>query len=476
MTQVQPDPIEALVDFATQVDACMVPPSVLAFQCKRLMDNLGCLAAGYAQSGVEAALTLARRWSSCEEARIIGSQERLAAPQAAFVNAVRARALDYCDVLSPGWHPSSSDIPIALAAAELTGASGLDMLAALAVGQDVAQRINLAAQANGFFYRGFDSNILGLFSGAVIAARLLRLDRRAFADAVGLAFDFGIGTFQHYQDKTLAVRIGQGLVARHALEAALLAQAGISGPKRVLSGENGFFNLYAPGKPDLSLLTHQLGVTFHGEEATCFKLYPHCSILLALTETLLNAGLHCRLPHLEHAKISLHASPTMRMVCGAPYEPQNTAEIDAQFSARYVIANALLRGRASAQEFNAQSATDPEVVALAQRIAIHEQPAFERFDRFELHIEPRQGETLRLAAEFGRGWPENPAGMQDIREKFLQCCAQSPCRSMRENAQRLIYCIEELIEAPTLEPLLSALTEHDRPTNKSLDANNLAIN
>lgn len=456
MMQTQSDPIEELIAFASQVDACMVPPSVLAFQCKRLMDNLGCLAAGFEQSGVKASLTLARRWSGCEEARVIGSQERLAAPQAAFVNAVRARALDYCDVLSPGWHPSSSDIPVALAAAELAGASGLEMLAALAVGQDFAQRINLAAQANGFFYRGFDSNILGLFSGVVIAARLLRLDRQAFTDAVGLAFDFGIGTFQHYQDKTLAVRIGQGMVARHAIEAAMLANAGISGPKRVLSGENGFFNLYAPGEPNLQSLTHQLGVTFLGEEATCFKLYPHCSILLALTETLLNAGPHRHLSDPGQAKIILHASPTMRMVCGAQYEPQKTAEIDAQFSARYVIANALLRGRASAREFSAEYAIEPAVVALAQRIEVHEQTAFERFDRFELHITPERGETLRLAAEFGRGWPENPADMQDIREKFLRCCSQSPCHGLRDNARHLMDCIENLVEAPSLDELLAA--------------------
>lgn len=73
MMQTQSDPIEELIAFASQVDACMVPPSVLAFQCKRLMDNLGCLAAGFEQSGVKASLTLARRWSGCEEARVIGS-------------------------------------------------------------------------------------------------------------------------------------------------------------------------------------------------------------------------------------------------------------------------------------------------------------------------------------------------------------------------------------------------------------------
>ena len=150
-------------------------------------------------------------------------------------------------------------MPVALAAAEMSGASGDAVLAALAVGQDVGQRINRAAQAKGFFYRGFDSNVLGLFSGAIIASWLLGLTRAQMSDAVGLAFDFGIGTFQHYQDKVLAVRISQELVARHALEAVFLARSGITGPKRTLAGECGFFRLYGPAEPDLTVLGKDLG-------------------------------------------------------------------------------------------------------------------------------------------------------------------------------------------------------------------------
>ncbi|EMY1531397.1 MmgE/PrpD family protein [Salmonella enterica subsp. enterica serovar Wedding] len=81
-------------------------------------------------------------------------QQRASRCTAGGIRQCSTRALDYCDVISPGWHPSSSDIPVALASAELTGASGLEMLAALAIGQDFAQRINLAAQANDFFLPG----------------------------------------------------------------------------------------------------------------------------------------------------------------------------------------------------------------------------------------------------------------------------------------------------------------------------------
>lgn len=452
------DPIAPLLDAAHAANPDGIPASALAFQRLRLLDSLACLAAGYDGSGVAAALSLAQRWSGAQESSVLGSGLRLAAGQAAFVNAVRARALDYCDVISPGWHPSSSDIPVALAIAEHTGASGRDLLAALAVGQDVGQRINLASQAHGFFYRGFDSNVLGLMSGAVIAARLLRLNRDQFTAAAGLAFDFGIGTFQHYQDKVLAVRIGQGLVARHAIEAAQMAQTGITGPRRILGGENGFFNLYAPGKPDLNALTDGLGKRYLGQEATCFKPYPHCSILLALTETVLGRRGELPLDRLDDCALRLHVSPTMRMVCGAPYAPSDTAEIDAQFSARYVLANALLRGYATPAAFTAQAARAPALVDLAQRVEIVEDESLQRFDACRLEIGGPGVGPVVMDAAYGRGWPENPLDEKTLNDKFMLCCAQSASAALRRNAEPIAARIGALENAPSVATLISALS------------------
>jgi len=456
---VPPDPINDLVANAHGLPADQVPQSVLAFQQKRMLDNLACLAAGYQARGVAAALDLARRWSGCQEAILIGSSERMAAPQAALVNSIRARALDYCDVIVPGWHPSSSDVPVALAAAELAGSSGLQMLAALAVAQDFGQRINLAAQASGSFLHGFDANILGLFSGVVVAARLLGLDRAEFADAVGLALDFGIGTLQHYQDKALSVRFGQGLVARQALEAAFMAQSGITGPKRVLMGESGFFRVYADGSPDLGLLRDRLGEKFFGQEATCFKPYPHCSIMLALTEALLAVRADKGFPDLSHAHITLRASPRMLRVCGQPYHPQNSPEIDAQFSAQYVIANAIVRGRATPAEFTASAASQANVVQLAKDIELIEEHAFSRFDQCEVEIVPASGHPISIPASFGRGWPENPLSQRDLREKFLTCCSLSPCSIFAQRADRIIHIIEALHETASVGELIHALSE-----------------
>lgn len=451
------DPIENLVKTANAIKTNDIPDDVINFQKMRIIDNLACLAVGYNATGINEALDHAHRYSGCAEASVLGSSIKLAAGQAAFVNAIRSRALDFCDVISPGWHPSSSDVPIAFAIAEVTKANGKELLAAMAIGQDIGQRINLASQANGFFYRGFDSNILGLFSGTAIAARLMRLPTEKYIDALGLAFDFGIGTFQHYQDKSLAVRFSQGFVARHSIEAVMLAHAGISGPKRILEGENGFFKLYAPGVVDLSFLNRDENIQFLGKESTCFKAYPHCSILLALTEATLSVRDELDLYNLSDYHYKLKMSPTMRMVCGAPYFPTDTAQIDAQFSASYVVANALLRGTATPDDFSFKAAHDSEVVELAQRIELEEVKTFEHFDQCRLIITDKIGKCKVIDISHGRGWPENPLTENDLFNKFKMCCKLSTCITLHEKHEEIASIIDKLENYSSLYELISIL-------------------
>ena len=238
----------------------------------------------------------------------------------------------------------------------------------------------------------------------------------------------------------------------------MLAQAGISGPRRVLGGENGFFRLYAPAPPDLERLYIGLGTQFLGEEATCFKLYPHCSILLALSETLLAQPPLSR-EQLQHCQLQLRVSPTMRMVCGGPFEPGTTAQVDAQFSARYVTANALLRRRASPAEFDVQAVMDPEVCRLASLIELTEEPAFERFDQCHLTLTAPGMTPRRLSIAFGRGWPENPLSIDEIKGKFMTCCALSGSADFVQHASTITQKVEELEAAVSVSHWVSTLLE-----------------
>src|SRR5258708_10989114 len=98
---------------------------------------------------------------------IIGHEARLPALSAALVSGAEAHDLDYDDVnmAMPG-DPSVAILPGLLALAELTGASGRDVITAFVAGYETACRIGIALQP-GHYNLGFHSTgTVGSFGAA----------------------------------------------------------------------------------------------------------------------------------------------------------------------------------------------------------------------------------------------------------------------------------------------------------------------
>ena len=93
--------------------------------CERLRTSfltiVGTTLAGATEDGCEEAVRFYRELGGKEEATILIHGGRIPAHDAAFVNAVMARALDFCDSMAPGPHLGAALIAGALAAAELIG-------------------------------------------------------------------------------------------------------------------------------------------------------------------------------------------------------------------------------------------------------------------------------------------------------------------------------------------------------------------
>jgi 2-methylcitrate dehydratase PrpD len=131
------------------------------------------------------------------------------AADAAFANGVASHALDFDDSQpSLRGHPSATMIPAALAVGELTGASGADVLAAYALGLEIAGKLGRAL-GHGHFMRGWHSTAtIGVMSSTAVAARLYELDAKALQTAWGLAASQVAGlvrNFRHH-DKDLFMR------------------------------------------------------------------------------------------------------------------------------------------------------------------------------------------------------------------------------------------------------------------------------
>src|SRR5512136_1496176 len=178
---------ENLVDFVYDTRFGDIPYSALETVKRQVLAVLGTTIAGATADGCEAAVQLYKELAGKEEATILMYGGRVPAHDAAYVNGVMARALDFCDSMAPGPHPGSAVIPAALAAAELAGGcNGRDFITSLTVGTEVAARLNLSEVE----YDGFDpTGICVPFGATAAASKILGLKQKELWNALALALN-----------------------------------------------------------------------------------------------------------------------------------------------------------------------------------------------------------------------------------------------------------------------------------------------
>ncbi|MDX1518347.1 MAG: MmgE/PrpD family protein, partial [Woeseiaceae bacterium] len=292
------------------------------------------------EAGIAELHELLQRRGGAAQARTIVFGTWLPAHAAAQFNGTLCRALDYCDALEPGSHNGSSVVPAAFAAAQLAGScSGATLLEAIVVGCEVGARMRLTEA----MYDGFDpTGVSVVFGATAAAAHILGLSSAQTVHALALAFNRCAGSFQSNIDGSLAVRIVQGWVAQTGIECAELALAGITGPQNFLSGIYGFAHLYGRDVLDPLAVVARIGRQWHMDRIT-FKKYPSCGATQGMTELSLGLVKEQALTPADVESVEVRINPYCERLVGGDFEPGANARVDAQFSAKYCVANAIVR-------------------------------------------------------------------------------------------------------------------------------------
>src|SRR6201994_956462 len=129
---------------------------------------------------------------------VFGDPARYTPLGAAFLKGALAPSLDFDDTHAAGsLHPGAPVIPAALAAGEMVGASGSDVLAAIIAGYEITCRIALALPAGEHYDRGFHPTATcGALGAAAAAPRVLGLDADGVANAIGTVLSQAAGSLQ----------------------------------------------------------------------------------------------------------------------------------------------------------------------------------------------------------------------------------------------------------------------------------------
>src|SRR5882724_1126137 len=118
-----PDPAAALAAHVIRKRFSDLPTATVEATKRDLLDTMGCALGGSGAPGIDTLIRLYRGWGGKAEAPLLLVGGGLPAPQAAFIHATMAHALDYDDTYDRAGsiHPGASVLGAVLATADLLG-------------------------------------------------------------------------------------------------------------------------------------------------------------------------------------------------------------------------------------------------------------------------------------------------------------------------------------------------------------------
>jgi 2-methylcitrate dehydratase PrpD len=452
---------QELVRFVCHATYKDLNPEPLGTIRNQLLTVLGTTIAGSTQAGCQTLIDFYLSQGGKQEATILIHGGRIPAQAAALVNGVMARALDFDDALAPGVHIGASTVPAALAAAELRGGiDGREFVTALLVGAETGVRLNLPEAG----YNGLDpTGICTVFAATAAASRVLGLNEEETWNALALAFNRAGGSFQCNVDGALAVRVIQGWVAESALMCARLAREGITGPKNFLQGVYGYYPVYGRGLVDPQKALADLGSRFECQKIL-FKKYPSCGLTLGSTDLVLglladSEGKDVTADTVDRVKVKV--PPYTYKLVGHPFEMGTTPRVNAQFSIRYCVANALIRRSSRLAHFEEDSIRNPQVLDLARRVEVVVDPAMELRGHtpVDMTVYMKDGREISRRIDIAPGFPGNPLTKEEQEARFRDCIAYAKKPLPKEKVEGIVESvsrIDQLSDVRALIPLLLA--------------------
>jgi len=385
---------------------------------------------------------------------VFGDSARWTPAGAALLNGALAHSLDFDDThAASSLHPGAPVIPAALAAAEMNGAPGADVLAAIVAGYEVTNRLGLALPAGAHYARGFHPTATcGAFGAAAAAARVFGLDAKGVEEALGIALSQSAGSLQFLSNGAWTKRFQVGWAAMAGLAAACLAREGFKGAAEPIEGKAGFLRAYAPDpKPERVL--QDLGTEWE-LMATAVKPYPSCRYGHAAVDAALalRAELGLRAEEIEGVTIGLPRSGMI--LIGDDIErrrqPQNI--VDGQFSGPFVVACALARGALGWDSYTELAA--PDLVRLMSLTSCEFDPEIEA--EFPTNMSGKltlraRGETFIRKVVVPKGEPANFLSEAELMAKYH---GLADAVLGAERATRLAEAVLSLHQAPGVAGLL----------------------
>jgi 2-methylcitrate dehydratase PrpD len=418
---------DTLARFVIDTQAAAIPDAVLAGAQNALTDTVGVALAGTLEPVGEIAARWLRDLGAGRQATFWGHDLETSTAEAAFTNGMCSHALDFDDSHPTlRGHPSATMVPAALAVGEATAAAGREILAAYAIGLEVAGKL-ARGLGHGHYFRGWHTTAtVGVLSSTAIAARLWGLDAGGLRQAWGLAASQMSGLVRNFG--TMAKPFHAGHAARSGVVAAWMVRQGFTANDAIFDGEGNVLDTYRgdDGEP-LAGPAGRLGEPWEAIEPGIYvKQWPCCYSshrpvggLLGLIER------HALQPD-EITEVAVGFLPGADTAL-VSLDPQTG--LQGKFSVEYTLAALLLDRKLTLETFTDAMVQRPQARALMRKVRryrIADDKVYSGISttgytdiavattrgRFEQHVDRVPGSPA---------WPMTGA---DRREKFMDCAAR----------------------------------------------------
>ncbi len=460
----------ACVSFVRNLRYEDIPDEGIGLSKRCLIDGCGVMLAGSEQPLMAPLRGFIASQGGPIQSRLLGDASmRVPAPRAALWHGTAGHAMDWDDTQlaeGPGrpygllMHPTVPPLAAALAVSDLvreeTGkpVDGRRFLTAFNAGFEIACKIAEAINPDHYMKGFHTSGTIGTFAAVATAAKLLALDERQLAQAIGIAASSASGIRAGFGTMTKPLHVGRA--AENGVTAALLARQGFTGNEEALDGKWGYLAVAGRGG-NASLVRDRLGKPFSMvDPGLSIKPYPSGVLTHPSMDALLALLRENDIAAEDVEAVTLHAG---RNVLGPIRYRIASSELEGKFSFAFLLSAIILRRAAGKAEFTDEFVLSPECQAMQDRIETRFDQSIENmgWDRIRSRIElvTKDGRRFeRWADEAYRGSPHNPLSDEEVRGKFRNC-AEGLLDDDR--VERFFECVEALPGSTDVVGLLTAL-------------------
>lgn len=447
-----------MAEFALRLQYEDIPPEAVKEAKRFLLDSIGCALAAVNNEDMDSAFEYIKNLGGHQQATIIGYGHKTNMANAALMNSLLIRALDYNDIYwkqDPS-HPSDI-IPAALSTGEYAKSSGKELITGIVIAYELEMRMCLAAHP-GVREVGWHHATLTQFVSPVVAGKMLSLSNQQITAAVGISGS-SHSTFGGVVAGALTnmKNTADPMATEAGVRAAMLAETGYTGPVQVFEGKEGLFEVINNVKWDADILTDQLGEKFLITDCE-YKAFPTEALTHQPVTAVLNIMKEHHIDPGDVTEVVVETTTRGADILSDPSKYNPTTKETADHSLPYCIAVAIAKGNVLPSDFEDEALRDPLVRELIQKIKVVAHPEidalFPKVKRAICTICTRD-KTYKRQEDFARGSKGYPMTDEELISKFKANASSQLSESCMKAVVDATFAIEEFTVADYVKLLIS---------------------